>query len=130
MFIMKKFEKINHCKIPNKLLNKFEVSELSMDRWIFITFHNLSIFKTSCKKIQIEEETSTVTYSILDLFKTPRLRRTTLFLIVIWMLISLVFDGHVRNVGALGLNVFLTFTIASFTEFPADTFLTFVLDRY
>lgn len=52
----------------------------------------------------------------------------TLLLIVIWMAISLVFDGHVRNVGTLGLDVFLTFTIASATEFPADTFLTFTLD--
>lgn len=44
------------------------------------------------------------------------------------MIISLVFDGHVRNVETLGLDVFLTFTIATATEFPADTFLTLVLD--
>lgn len=44
------------------------------------------------------------------------------------MAISLVFDGHVRNVGSLGLDIFLTFTIASVTEFPADTILTFILD--
>lgn len=53
-----------------------------------------------------------------------------LLLIVIWMAISLTFDGHVRNVGSLGLDIFLTFTIASVTEFPADTFLTFVLDLW
>lgn len=46
------------------------------------------------------------------------------------MAISLVFDGHVRNVGNLGLDVFVTFTIAAATEFPADTFLTIVLDRW
>lgn len=80
-------------------------------------------------KIQKEEETSAVTYSVLDLFKTPRLRRTMILLILIWMMISLVFDGHVRNVGSLGLDVFLTFTVAAATELPADTFLTAVLDR-
>ena len=52
----------------------------------------------------------------------------TILMTIIWMAISLVFDGHVRNVGSLGLDVFLTFTVASFTEFPADTFLTLVLD--
>jgi hypothetical protein len=67
-------------------------------------------------------------YTVLDLFKTPRLRKITILLIVMWMAISLVFDGHVRNVGSLGLDIFLTFTIASATEFPADTFLTMVLD--
>lgn len=86
-------------------------------------------FRESCQNIR-EEESSNDNYSILDLFKTPRLRRTTLLLIVIWMAISLVFDGHVRNVGSLGLDIFFTFTVASFTEFPADTILTLILDRW
>lgn len=46
------------------------------------------------------------------------------------MAISLVFDGHVRNVSNLGLDVFMTFTVAAATELPADTFLTAVLDRW
>lgn len=46
------------------------------------------------------------------------------------MIISLVFDGHVRNVDNLGLDVFITFTIAAATELPADTLLTLVLDRW
>lgn len=85
-------------------------------------------FAESCKRMK-EEESTFQNYSVLDLFKSPRLRRTTLLLIVIWMAISLVFDGHVRNVGNLGLNLFVTFTIGSATEFPADTLLTFSLDR-
>lgn len=69
-------------------------------------------------------------YSILDLFRTPHLCKITILLILIWMAISLVFDGHVRNVDNLGMDLFITFTIATFTEFPADTFLTLVLDRW
>jgi hypothetical protein len=46
------------------------------------------------------------------------------------MAISLCFDGHVRNVGSLGLDLFVTFTVASATELPADTVLTMVLDRW
>lgn len=46
------------------------------------------------------------------------------------MAISLVFDGHVRSVGSLGLDVFVTFTIACATELPADTLLTLTLDRW
>ncbi|XP_073836261.1 solute carrier family 22 member 13-like [Musca autumnalis] len=86
-------------------------------------------FSDSCAKLRQEESTNH-SYSILDLFKTPRLRRTTILLIIIWMAISLVFDGHVRNVGSLGLDIFFTFTVASFTEFPADTLLTLTLDRF
>lgn len=77
-----------------------------------------------------EEEADNSRYSLLDLFKTPRLRNTTILLILIWMSISLVFDGHVRNVGSLGLDFFVTFTVAAATELPADTLLTLVLDRW
>lgn len=86
-------------------------------------------FADSCDRLH-KEELANSNYSIADLFKTPRLRNITITLIVIWMIISLVFDGHVRNVGSLGLNVFTTFTIAAATELPADVLLTFTLDRW
>lgn len=86
-------------------------------------------FQDSCTKLQAEEDADK-NYSVLDLFRSPHLRKMTILLILIWMAISLVFDGHVRNVGSLGLDLFLTFTVASATEFPADTFLTLVLDRW
>ncbi|RZC36019.1 organic cation transporter protein, partial [Asbolus verrucosus] len=104
--ILRKFQRINRTKVDDETYNKF---------------------KASCLKTQKEEEMDKA-YTVLDLFKTPRLRKITILLIVMWMAISLVFDGHVRNVGSLGLDIFLTFTIASATEFPADTFLTLVLD--
>ncbi|XP_054258921.1 organic cation transporter protein isoform X2 [Macrosteles quadrilineatus] len=106
--ILKKFERINKSKVPENVYGEFH---------------------KSCLAAQIEEE-SGGKYSVLDLFRSPRLRNMTVLLILIWMAISLVFDGHVRNVGALGLDVFLTFTLASATELPADTLLTLVLDRW
>lgn len=106
--ILNKFERINGTKVPEDVYNRFRVT---------------------CAEIRKEEEAEK-TYSVIDLFKSPRLRRITLLFTVIWMAISLVFDGHVRNVDNLGLNVFVTFTIAAATELPADTFLTVVLDRW
>ncbi|XP_055534267.1 organic cation transporter protein [Wyeomyia smithii] len=106
--ILKKFEKINKKTIDAKVYQEFS---------------------DSCVRLQ-EEEAANSNYSVLDLFKTPRLRNITILLIVIWMAISLVFDGHVRNVGSLGLDLFFTFTVAAATELPADTFLTLTLDRW
>ncbi|XP_013112259.1 beta-alanine transporter [Stomoxys calcitrans] len=106
--IMKKLEKVNGKHISAE------------------TYQN---FTDSCMKLR-QEDTKNQSYSVMDLFKTPRLRRITILLIIIWMAISLVFDGHVRNVGSLGLDLFFTFTVASFTEFPADTLLTLTLDRF
>ncbi|XP_015511707.1 organic cation transporter protein-like [Neodiprion virginianus] len=108
VLIMRKFERINGTNVPESIYKEF---------------------KDTCARIQKEEETDRA-HSVLDLFKTPRLRNITILLIVIWMAISLVFDGHVRNVGSLGLNVFMTFTVASATELPADTLLTVLLDKW
>lgn len=104
--ILRKFEKINRTEVKPEIYDKFQ---------------------KSCTQLQ-KEEAANSTYSTIDLFKTPRLRQITLLFIVIWMAISLAFDGHVRNVGALGLDVFITFTIAAATEMPADVLLTFTLD--
>ncbi|XP_072757432.1 organic cation transporter protein-like [Anoplolepis gracilipes] len=106
--ILGKFERMNGTKVPD---------------------HVYQQFRETCAKVCKEQEADK-TYSVVDLFKSPRLRNTTILLILIWMAISLVFDGHVRNVNNLGLDVFMTFTIAAFTELPADTFLTLVLDRW
>uniref|UniRef100_A0A224XLE8 Putative synaptic vesicle transporter svop n=1 Tax=Panstrongylus lignarius TaxID=156445 RepID=A0A224XLE8_9HEMI len=106
--IIKKFEVLNKKKVDASIYNEFSAS---------------------CERSLASEDAQRA-YSVLDLFKTPRLRNTTILLTVIWMAISLTFDGHVRNVGSLGLDVFLTFTIAAATELPADVFLTFTLDRW
>uniref|UniRef100_A0A336K3J5 CSON009535 protein n=1 Tax=Culicoides sonorensis TaxID=179676 RepID=A0A336K3J5_CULSO len=108
MKILKKFEKVNRTTVDPNIYKQFQAS---------------------CDAIQ-KEEAENANYSIFDLFKTPRLRNNTILLIVIWMAISLVFDGHVRNVGQLGLDLFVTFTVACATELPADTFLTLTLDRW
>ncbi|XP_071645804.1 organic cation transporter protein-like isoform X2 [Temnothorax longispinosus] len=106
--ILGKFERMNGTKVPENVYQQF---------------------RETCARVCKEQEADK-TYSVVDLFKSPRLRNVTILLIIIWMVISLVFDGHVRNVNNLGLDVFVTFTIAAFTELPADTFLTLVLDRW
>ncbi|KAG8228027.1 hypothetical protein J437_LFUL003663 [Ladona fulva] len=106
--IMKKFEKINRKHVDPKIYEEF---------------------RESCQRIKKEDEEEK-TYSIIDLFKTPRMRRITILLVLIWMIISLGYDGHVRSVGNLGYDVFVTFTVACATEFPADTTLIFVLDKW
>jgi hypothetical protein len=108
LVILKKFEKVNGRTVAPQIYKDFE---------------------DSCARMQ-EEEAENANYSLLDLFKTPRLRKITILLIIIWMAISLVFDGHVRNVGSLGLDFFITFTVAAATEFPADTILTLTLGEF
>lgn len=106
--IIKKFERINGKSIKPEIYENFT---------------------DSCTKIR-EESASFKQYSILDLFKKPRLRKITILLILFYMAIALVFDGYVRNIESIGLNTFVAFTVASATEFPASTILTLILDRW
>ncbi|KAM3955408.1 carcinine transporter [Aphomia sociella] len=106
MKILRRVESVNKKKIPAAIAKEFEETALEI------------------AKVQQDAKN----YSCLDLFKTPRLRRHTILLLFIWMSIAMVFDGHVRNVGSLGLDMFLTFTVATATEFPADILLILTLD--
>lgn len=106
--IVKKFEKLNKKKIEPRMYEDF---------------------RDSCQKIQ-EEENSFRKYSILDLFKTTRLRKTTIILITMYMSISLLFDGYVRNIESIGLSPFLGFALGALTELPASTLVTVLLDRW
>ncbi|XP_026734613.1 organic cation transporter protein-like [Trichoplusia ni] len=104
--IVQKCSRINRKKIPDEVVKEFR--------------------ETAKAIAKAEEELKN--YSVIDLVRTPRLRRHTILLVVIWMSIAMVFDGHVRNVGSLGLDMFTTFTVATFTEFPADVLLILTLD--
>ncbi|KAI5638920.1 sugar transporter domain-containing protein [Phthorimaea operculella] len=106
MKILKRIERINRKNIPDEIIKEFKETAVEIAQ-----------SEAECKK-----------YSALDLFKTPRLRKHSLLLVIIWVCIAMVFDGHVRNVGSLGLDIFLTFSVATFTEFPADLLLIAILD--
>lgn len=86
-------------------------------------------FKSSCNAIR-KFEASKKHYSILDVMALPRLRKILILLIIMWMTISLVFDGHARNVGSLGLDLFVTHTVGTATELPSDLLLVIMIDKW
>ena len=48
------------------------------------------------------------------------MRRITILGIILWMIISLVFDTTVRNISNLNFNFYISFMIATLMELPAD----------
>lgn len=113
----------NRIERATEIIHKFEkVNKKTIDPEVFNNFIE------TCNRRN--DELKDKTYSLLDLFKTPRLRKTTILMIVIYMSISLVFDGYIRSITSVGLNIFIAFTLASATEFPASSILTCILDRW
>ncbi|OAD59193.1 Organic cation transporter protein [Eufriesea mexicana] len=80
--------------------------------------------------VKTADELAAEEHTIADLFKTRRLRRTTILLIIVWGVIQMSYDGHVRCLDSLGMDVFTTFTIASATEFPAELLIIYTLDVF
>lgn len=72
---MKKIAKINRKDVDQSVFDRFE---------------------ESCRLVRKMEE-SHRSYSMLDLFRTPRMRNITILLIIMWMTISLVFDGKIKE---------------------------------
>lgn len=83
-------------------------------------------FSAANGDVMKERETATV----LDLFKSPRLARNTILLILFWCFTLIAFDGHVYSLKLLQSSVFMSFSFACATELPAGLLLTLLLDRW
>ena len=59
-------------------------------------------------------------YTYLDLLKTPAMRRVSVLCIILFMVISCVFDTTVRNIANLNFEFYLSFMISAAMELPAD----------
>ncbi|KAH8302812.1 hypothetical protein KR044_010843 [Drosophila immigrans] len=81
-----------------------------------------------CCILEFNEEQLKRQYTLLDLFKSYRMALITLDLVVIWMIIALVYDAHVRAIIEIGTDVFMTFSVASAVELPACLVPFFLLD--
>ncbi|XP_012276484.1 carcinine transporter [Orussus abietinus] len=68
--------------------------------------------------------------TLLDLFRTPRLAKHAILLILFWFLTIATFDGHVYSLKLLPDSVFTSFSLACATELPAGVLLTLLLDRW
>ncbi|KAH8302815.1 hypothetical protein KR044_010888, partial [Drosophila immigrans] len=86
-------------------------------------------FRESCEQFY-REEIEGRHFTIVSIFKRSRLARYMVLMIIIWMTISLLYDGHVRAASVLDReNIFVVFSIACATEIPGDLLVTITLDR-
>lgn len=106
--MLKKFAKVNGKEVKQEIFDEFA---------------------KSCRTMA-EKDKSHNQYTVVDLFKKPRLARITIMLIVYWLLMVWVFDGHVWNMKLLDPDVFTSFSLAALTELPAAVLLALFLDRW
>lgn len=87
-------------------------------------------FRESCE-LFYKEEFEGRNFTVCSIFKRRRLARYMVFMCLIWMIMSLLYDGHVRAASVLDKeNVAVVFTIACATELPGDLLVIVTLDRF
>lgn len=79
------------------------------------------------KVVLVEDESRK--YSYVDLVKTPRLRRLTLFTGIVWFGLACSYYGISLNIGGFGVNIHLTQFIYSAIEVPSKLFVLFTVER-
>ncbi|XP_059842517.1 solute carrier family 22 member 2-like isoform X3 [Hypanus sabinus] len=95
-----------------------------------VAARNGSCLTRTAQTITVEESDGQVTRpSVLDLFRTPRIRRHTLILMMNWFACALVYQGLIMHLGTLGGNIYLDFFISGAVEIPASIIVLLVIER-
>uniref|UniRef100_A0A3Q3CST6 Solute carrier family 22 member 3 n=1 Tax=Haplochromis burtoni TaxID=8153 RepID=A0A3Q3CST6_HAPBU len=67
--------------------------------------------------------------SLLDLIRTPNMRKHTFILMFNWFTSAVVYQGLVMRLGIAGGNVYIDFLISGLVEFPAAFLILFTIER-
>ncbi|XP_071956471.1 organic cation transporter protein-like [Antedon mediterranea] len=98
---IEKAAKVNGKKLPDLIYDK----------------HNFTV---------AEDESGT----ILDLFKTPNMRKKTLIMMYNWFVVACVYYGLSLSTSTLGVNDYIAFWISGIVEIPACLLCMFVVDKF
>ncbi|KAM4817658.1 solute carrier family 22 member 1 [Urocitellus parryii] len=76
-----------------------------------------------------EDDTDKQSPSIIDLFRTPNLRKHTCILMYIWFSCAVVYQGLIMHMGATSKNIYLDFFFSALVELPAAFIILVTIDR-
>uniref|UniRef100_A0AAQ6AEB4 Solute carrier family 22 member 3 n=1 Tax=Amphiprion ocellaris TaxID=80972 RepID=A0AAQ6AEB4_AMPOC len=89
----------------------------------------LSILNCFLLQTLISDEGDSTSASLLDLIRTPNMRKHTLILMFNWFTSAVVYQGLIMQVGIAGGNVYIDFFISGLVEFPAAFLILFTIER-
>ncbi|CDW54331.1 organic cation transporter 1 [Trichuris trichiura] len=80
---------------------------------------NIERIKETCRESFMQDDKSEQKPTVLDLFKTPILRKITLLITFVWLVNSTVYNGLLYNVPNMKLNDYINFALSGAVEVPA-----------
>ncbi|XP_055495412.1 solute carrier family 22 member 2-like [Leucoraja erinacea] len=95
-----------------------------------VAARNGARWSPTAQTVTMEERDGEVTRpTLLDLVRTPRMRKHTLILMINWFASALVYQGLAMRLGTLGGNIYLNFFISGAVEIPASIIVFLVIER-
>ncbi|CAG00152.1 unnamed protein product [Tetraodon nigroviridis] len=76
-----------------------------------------------------EDEGDSPSASVLDLLRTPNMRKYTLILMFNWFTSEVVYQGLIMRVGITAKNLYIDFLISALVEIPAALLILFTIER-
>lgn len=78
--------------------------------------------------MKIAEDQTELNISVLNLFKTPRLRKNSVILAITWFVVYCCYHINTQNASNLGTNIYQSFTYGALVEIPAQLIILFGID--
>ncbi|XP_045917284.1 solute carrier family 22 member 2-like [Micropterus dolomieu] len=87
--------------------------------------------KKLSKKVETlsDNEGDSTSASLLDLIRTPNMRKHTFILMFNWFTSAVVYQGLIMRVGITRGNIYIDFLISGLVEFPAAFLILFTIER-
>ncbi|XP_047493480.1 organic cation transporter protein-like isoform X1 [Penaeus chinensis] len=122
--IIKKAADVNGVEVPKHLLEDSNTEVPTVDG-------SLSVASSKAELVKEDpgEPEPKVTKSVIDLLRTPNMRKRSFNLFYCWAVCTLVYYGLSSNSGNLGGNIFINFIATMLIEIPSYVFSFLVLDR-
>ncbi|MEQ2274333.1 hypothetical protein XENORESO_018772, partial [Xenotaenia resolanae] len=80
-------------------------------------------------EILTDDEAESTSAPLLDLIRTPNMRKHTFILMFNWFTSAVVYQGLIMRVGITGGNVYIDFLISGLVEFPAAFLILLTIER-
>ncbi|MPC20155.1 Organic cation transporter protein [Portunus trituberculatus] len=123
--IINKAAKVNGVEVPKHLLE-----DTNPEVWVQVPTVDGTISVTNSKDDLVKEgQPLKVKKTVLDLLKTPNMRKRSINMFYCWAVCTLVYYGLSSNSGNLGGNIFVNFIATMLIEIPSYVFSYLVLDR-
>ncbi|XP_068198960.1 solute carrier family 22 member 2-like [Antennarius striatus] len=119
-----------YCFVPES--PRWLISQKKFSKALEITD---AVAKENRKEFLVNTETLTsdvgdsISVSVLDLIRTPNMRKHTLILMFNWFTSSVVYQGLILRLGIIESDVYIEFVISTLVEFPAAFLILFTIER-